>query len=740
MLNNNNNNNMVGSFRRLQQRQVQVQQQTPVAAAIASESAGGNDDPPAESQQQQTIRTKNRFKLFSRRHNHHNQQQQHQPLATPVTTPSQAAVMRDTTSDDTSDEPVRRDSGSSLRRLLSNQRISFSFYQQRQVDEQKSVKAVRNLMIGQASAKKAAAAAVAAAFQEDETSASTLVEEEDARNDINITEHKQSMQQSNDVGCEEHILRRRADEGDEKLARFLKQQSQASTQQQSTRQQYIRQQSTRLQQRRDEKLAGFLKQQSQASTQQASTQQQSTQQQSTQQQSTQQQSTQQQSTQQQPHDDGCESHILRHRADDSDEKMARFLMRQSQAFEEILNEEEAPPRRTQNSNSNSNSNSSKSLHRQSTAKTSSSSSMGSFRTSNSRQFYNSSHSHLGSTRHDTSLRYDNDSDNDNSQTESRMTRQPFKPPRVVCQCCFEDIAQPAERSFTCSAVMAATATAVAKSGSTTDGQGNSNDKSQSHSFCNDCVKRYVESWVFGGAYYTLRERDKRERDTRTHGSAHAAVAVGALPCLSGTCTTGWFTDNTVSRVVSAKVREQYQEKMVASSKTNTKPLPSPSDDSKVKVNSNVHSNVKLDKKALLEQGYRQAEEALTYAKMRQCTYCNVSFLKEADSCNKMTCPSCICRHAMCYICRKPVETNGYEHFCQHSYDNCSEKCGKCPLWTLQDDVRDGERLRQVAEEHANRVWGESLLRDDGQDEIRLDVDKLLLAVYGTEIASSSTTL
>jgi hypothetical protein len=92
----------------------------------------------------------------------------------------------------------------------------------------------------------------------------------------------------------------------------------------------------------------------------------------------------------------------------------------------------------------------------------------------------------------------------------------------------------------------------------------------------------------------------------------------------------WFTNDTVSRAVSAEVAHKYQEKLVSltcviavSYNTNTKRLPS-SDDSKV--DRTVSGNVKLDKKALLDQGYRQTEEALTYAKLRQCSYCKVSFL------------------------------------------------------------------------------------------------------------------
>jgi hypothetical protein len=640
---------MMVSARRRRQRQVQEQEQqeTPVPAEI-------DDDvyPPESQRQQKSTRKKNRFKLFSRRHHNHHKQQQQQELPTAPESNVSEAIIRDSSGDDTSGLP--------LHRLLSNQRKAFLVYQQRRIDDQKSLEAIQKLMLQVPIAAVPAdvplptkGSATVVVFHEDETSASTLGEEDDPRNDIDITEHHQQYTYTG-----------------------------TSTQQQSIEQQ------------------------------------------------------QHQHQHQQPHDDG-EEYILRRRAD-GDEKLARFLTR---------------PLRTEKSNidSNSKSNSnSKILRRQSTTKSSStSSSIGSFRTNNRRLFRNntgtgSTGTGTGTSR--TAGRHDSDLLQDQDQT-----RQPSKPQRVVvvfCQCCYRDIAPAAaateKRSLTCSAVIveATNITTTADDSTTTvDGKllldNNSNDAS--HSFCTDCVKRYVESWLFGGAYYTLRER---KRDTTTpHRSSHAAVDVGALPCLSGTCTEGWFTDDTVSRVVSAKVAQQYQEKLVSlacviavSSTPNSNPLPSSDESSNV----NVNSNVKLDKKKLLEQSYRQAEEALTYAKMRQCPYCKVSFLKESDSCNKMTCPSC--RNTMCYICRKPVEKRGYEHFCQHSYDSCSQQCNKCPLWTLKDDARDREHLRQVAVEHANRVWEESLLRDD-QHEIRLDVDKLLGGgyVYCREIGATGNT-
>ena len=256
---------------------------------------------------------------------------------------------------------------------------------------------------------------------------------------------------------------------------------------------------------------------------------------------------------------------------------------------------------------------------------------------------------------------------------------PSKPRRVVCQCCYQDISQPAVRSLVCS--------------------------TEQHSFCIDCVRKYVEMWVFGGAFYTTRD---------------AGEAVVALPCLDGTCMDGYFSAETVSKAVRAKVAEQYHDKLVRMEDIGSDVWQYSSNDTK-----DVHATKtallaekSLSSIDLLEQGYHQAEEALTNAKLRQCPLCKTSFLKEADSCNKMTCP--LCRRFTCYICREAVK--GYEHFCRHSSDSC-DKCNKCPLWTKEDDARDLKYLRQVAEAHANRLWGDSLLHSE--HEIRLDIDRLL---------------
>lgn len=124
-----------------------------------------------------------------------------------------------------------------------------------------------------------------------------------------------------------------------------------------------------------------------------------------------------------------------------------------------------------------------------------------------------------------------------------------------------------------------------------------------------------------------------------------------------------------------------------------------------------------------EKSVHEVEEAMTQAKIRTCPNCRTKFLKDEDFCNKLKCPSC--KTAICYICRKVIPTQGYEHFCIHKQGGCGDCLGHfCPLWTQVDDdnQRDMAEMRARGLDEANRIWEESLLQ---QTEIRVDVDSLL---------------
>ena len=281
--------------------------------------------------------------------------------------------------------------------------------------------------------------------------------------------------------------------------------------------------------------------------------------------------------------------------------------------------------------------------------------------------------------------------------------QPVVPRRVpVCQCCYEDV-------HTAPVVRCSTGV---------------------HSFCSNCIKRYVETWVYGEPY-PIQDIPGQEE-----GSFFKA-----LPCLSGGCTEGYLPHEAVQGANSEQVWESYQEKMfhVMSLKDDvtqsTKPAPK-SPPVHVVGNDEDEGTEEESVSSSVDQGYRTVEEAMTEAKLRRCPECRTPFLKESGYCNKIRCPSC--RTAVCYICRQKVESRGYDHFCVHSYDSCNQKCGKCSLWTNKDDKVDQERLRLVATNEANRMWEQSLLgSDDSSAVVELDVERLLQPPKTSSSSSSS---
>ncbi|KAL2011185.1 hypothetical protein VTN00DRAFT_3903 [Thermoascus crustaceus] len=101
------------------------------------------------------------------------------------------------------------------------------------------------------------------------------------------------------------------------------------------------------------------------------------------------------------------------------------------------------------------------------------------------------------------------------------------------------------------------------------------------------------------------------------------------------------------------------------------------------------------------------EEAMSEALIRTCPRCKVKIVKEMG-CNKMTCIQCRC--IMCYICKKDITREGYNHFgtgpgaCQ-VHDNSGSN-------RHQDEVERAERaaIEKIRAENPNL----------GQDELRVN--------------------
>jgi len=247
--------------------------------------------------------------------------------------------------------------------------------------------------------------------------------------------------------------------------------------------------------------------------------------------------------------------------------------------------------------------------------------------------------------------------------------QPLPPRRAsLCQCCYGDmIVDSNSRLAKCS--------------------------TGRHHFCSDCIRRYVESFVYGEPYL-LRD-----------GVTDDGFVFKVLPCLASDCTEGYLSHELIQRTSKMEVWEAYQEKIFHIAALEDQ-IHDKSSWEAPEVPPPAASSAAISPE---ERVIHHVEEAMTEAKLRRCPVCRTPFLKEAGYCNKMRCPCC--RTCVCYICGQRVPTKGYDHFCIHNDDVCSKKCGKCVLWTNHDDVHDQERLRTIATTEANRAWEESLLQD-----------------------------
>jgi len=89
---------------------------------------------------------------------------------------------------------------------------------------------------------------------------------------------------------------------------------------------------------------------------------------------------------------------------------------------------------------------------------------------------------------------------------------------------------------------------------------------------------------------------------------------------------------------------------------------------------------------------------------RTCPVCHVSFIK-SEGCNKLV---CVCGYVMCYVCRKDIRVEGYQHFCEHFRhipgSACTE-CDKCDLYKTEDEAIAIDRAAREAEAEYIRTSG-----------------------------------
>jgi IBR domain, a half RING-finger domain len=113
------------------------------------------------------------------------------------------------------------------------------------------------------------------------------------------------------------------------------------------------------------------------------------------------------------------------------------------------------------------------------------------------------------------------------------------------------------------------------------------------------------------------------------------------------------------------------------------------------------------------------EEARSEAMIRVCPRCKVKIVK-SDGCNKMTCSNC--RAIMCYVCKKDITGQNYEHF--------GAGGARCPL---QDQYAD-DRHQQEADEAETAAIAAAKARDANVNEEELRIEAHLNLRPGRERA------
>lgn len=96
------------------------------------------------------------------------------------------------------------------------------------------------------------------------------------------------------------------------------------------------------------------------------------------------------------------------------------------------------------------------------------------------------------------------------------------------------------------------------------------------------------------------------------------------------------------------------------------------------------------------------EEAMSEALMRTCPKCKVKIVKE-DGCNKMVCTKC--RAMMCYVCKKDISKEGYNHFNQGRFG--PSEPGKCAVHDNVGTDRHREEVENAQREAIQKARGEN---------------------------------
>ncbi len=97
-------------------------------------------------------------------------------------------------------------------------------------------------------------------------------------------------------------------------------------------------------------------------------------------------------------------------------------------------------------------------------------------------------------------------------------------------------------------------------------------------------------------------------------------------------------------------------------------------------------------------------EEMSSASIRYCAnpLCHLPYQK-AGGCSHL---SCSCGTATCFVCRRDITSQHYDHFCRTAFCR-HQRCGKCPLWVSEE--MESREIHKAAYRHANSVKAPSTL-------------------------------
>lgn len=85
--------------------------------------------------------------------------------------------------------------------------------------------------------------------------------------------------------------------------------------------------------------------------------------------------------------------------------------------------------------------------------------------------------------------------------------------------------------------------------------------------------------------------------------------------------------------------------------------------------------------------------------IRKCMKCSKPFVKESG-CNMI---ACSCSAKICYVCKKDISEDGYRHFCNDLHFDHNKKCNSCHLYEYDLHKKDEEIMLNVLENEVSSM-------------------------------------